>query len=168
MAHIAFRTDSTNPTAEFVRAGLLRSTRTKGMDDAALQFATIDRVCNRFGGLVSGDTMAMAMRKFRDQPISTLARWIVDRTVISLDWHGHVMLPMFQFDPFDMSPRSDVHDIAQALAATHADWDIALWFAQPNALLDGEIPIDVIEHDFAAVMQAARSAASVAMTRLPT
>ena len=168
MAHIAFRTESTNATAEFMRAGLLRGILTREMDDAALQFATIDRVCGRFGGLVGGDAMAMAMREFRDQPISTLARWIVDRTVISLDWHGHVMLPMFQFDPIDLSPRSDVQSVAQALAATHPNWDVALWFAQPNALLDGEIPIDVIEHDFAAVMQAARSAASVAMTRLPT
>jgi hypothetical protein len=67
-----------------------------------------------------------------------------------------------------LSPRSDVRSVAQALAATHSAWDVALWFAQPNSLFDGEIPIDVIEHDFAAVMQAARSAASVAMTRLPT
>jgi len=161
MGHIAFRADSTNPTAEIMRSGLLRGIRTQEMDDAALQFATIDRVCSRFGGLVSGDTLAMAMREFRDQPISTLARWIVDRTVIALHWQGHVLLPMFQFDPLDMSPRSDVRDIAQALAAMHSDWDVALWFAQPNARLDGATPIDVIERDFPAVLQAARSAATV-------
>jgi hypothetical protein len=155
MDHIALRTSSATALAEFPRRGSLHGAVPRRFDDAASQFEMMSRAYSRLGGLVLGDGLAMKMREVRDQPISVLARWIVDRTVINFDWHGQMLLPLFQFDRFDMSPRKVVCDVLQTLASTHSDWGVALWFARPNGGLGGDAPIDVIDDDPAAVIQAA-------------
>ena len=167
MGHIAIRTESRSALGATLPPGLFpRGSAGEPDDDESLQFESMDQAFSRSGGFVHGDAMAMAMRPFHDQPISTLARWIVDRTVICVNWRGQTLLPRAQFNLSDMSPRSDMRNAADALLATHSDWDVALWFARPNAQLGGETPIDMIERDAPAVLQAAQRDA-VSATRVP-
>jgi hypothetical protein len=86
-----------------------------------------------------------------------LARWIVERRVVSFGWHGEYLVPMFQFDRADMTVRRPVSAILDELDGTFDDWDLATWFALPNTWLDDEAPVDVVLRDPHATLQAARA-----------
>lgn len=124
------------------------------------EFAAMDSAFNRSGGLLQGDVLTLSLRKFRDQPISTLARWIVNRTLVSFTWRSQTLVPLFQFDPADMSPRQEVEDVVRELSGALSDWEIAVWFARPNALLAGAAPVDMIGSDPMSVRRAAVQHAS--------
>jgi hypothetical protein len=121
------------------------------------QFATMDGAFARHGGMVRADEAAWLLRRHAGRPISALARWIVERRVVSFTWQERLLVPLFQFTPCEMRLRAGVTEAARALATRFDDWAIALWFAQPNEWLDERAPVDVIEIDPAAVTMAART-----------
>lgn len=108
------------------------------------------------GGIMSGDRVIQLLRQDFDQPISTLARWIVDRDVVSFELQGQIWLPMFQFGTADRKVRPGVMHVIRELRAVFDDWELAEWFAQPNSSLRGEVPATVVLHDERAVLEAAR------------
>lgn len=114
-------------------------------------------VYRRKGGLASGDQLTPLLRRRTSQPISMLARWIVERRVVSFAWQGEYLLPMFQFDGGDMDVRRPVSAVLDEFDGTFDDWDLATWFALPNAWLGDSAPVDVLERDPHAVLQAARA-----------
>ena len=65
-------------------------------------------------------------------------------------------MPMFQLDSTTLTPRSGVQQIADELRPVFDSWDLAVWFAQPNASLGGQAPVACIDRDLSAVRQAAR------------
>jgi hypothetical protein len=107
------------------------------------------------GGLANGDDIARLMRRHSAQPLSTLARWIVDRRVVSFVWRGQTWLPLFQFDP-DMQPRADACAIVAELVGVYDDWELALWFVQPSEWLDDATPLERFGANPFDVLQAAR------------
>ena len=109
------------------------------------------------GGLVSGDELAYLLGRRSKQPISTVARWIVGRQVVSFEWQSQTMLPLFQFDPSDLALRPCVAEIVRELVHTHDDWEAAWWFVSPNAWLDGAMPVERVDDDAPAVLDAARA-----------
>jgi hypothetical protein len=111
----------------------------------------------RTGGLVSSDEVVPLLRRRIAQPISLLARWIVDRSVVSFVWQSQTLLPLFQFDLSDMSLRSGAAEVVAELTGAFDDWDLATWFARPNSWLRDAAPVDVIDADQPAVLQAARA-----------
>jgi hypothetical protein len=50
------------------------------------------------GGAAAGDDVAGRVRARFRQPVSALARWIVDKQVITFPCNSRLMLPLFQFD----------------------------------------------------------------------
>jgi hypothetical protein len=111
----------------------------------------------RTGGLVSGDELTLMLRRRTSQPISMLARWIVERRVVSFAWQDEYLLPMFQFDRADMGVCRPVSAVLDEFDGTFDDWDLATWFALPNAWLGDDAPVDVLPRDPHAVLQAARA-----------
>ena len=109
------------------------------------------------GGLCGGDLVARRMRSQFDQPISMLARWIVTRQAVNILWQSQWMLPLFQFDPATMGVCPAVKQVLAELSDVFDDWDLALWFVQRNAWLDGQAPVTVIATDAPAVRDAARA-----------
>jgi hypothetical protein len=109
------------------------------------------------GGVVTGDQLSHLCRSLLQQPISTIARWIVGRHVVCFDWNCQPMLPLFQIELTSMRLRPSVAEVVQELAGTFDDWDLALWFATPNAWLDGRAPVQVILSDPCAVLDTARA-----------
>jgi len=109
------------------------------------------------GGLIADDELAALLGRSVDQPLSRLARWILNREVVCIPWQLQSVLPLFQFDLRDMSLRPEVVEVVSELAGALDDWDVALWFATPNSWLDGATPVDTIGIDAAAVLQAARA-----------
>jgi len=125
--------------------------------DAGPRACEVLHAFQRTGGLVSGHELTFLLRGRTSQPISMLARWIVERRVVSFEWHGETLLPMFQFDRADMSVHRDVAAILDELEGTFDDWELATWFALPNAWLKDRSPVDVLALDPNAVRHAARA-----------
>ena len=130
-----------------------------GRDRArAQQYAWMDTAFRPTLGTIGSSELVLRMLAHCDQPISTLAHWIVERKVVAFDWQSQTLLPLFQFQLSDMSLRSPVVHVVQELSALLGDWELALWFALPNPWLDQARPVDAISHDAPAVLHAARAA----------
>jgi hypothetical protein len=110
----------------------------------------------RHGGLATADEIVRLMRRRCGQPISMLARWIVNREVIHFEWQGVTLLPLFQFDRVDMVLNPIVIGVVRELRGSFDDWEIALWFVTPNANTNERTPIDAFESDPLAALTAAR------------
>jgi hypothetical protein len=127
------------------------------------QFLEMDRSYARSGGTATGDEVARRLRRWSEQPLSTIARWIVDRRIVCFEWEGQTLVPLFQFDLDDMTIRAGVTAVVNELKDVFDMWELAVWFAQPNTWLDEACPVDEIltrPHD---VLQAARSDRFVAL-----
>jgi hypothetical protein len=103
------------------------------------------------------------MRRRSDQPISTLARWIVDREVVHFAWQGATLLPLFQFDRYRVLLDPMVVSVVRELRDAFDDWEIALWFVTPNAGTNGVAPVDEVESNLSAALAAARTDRFVAL-----
>jgi hypothetical protein len=126
------------------------------------QFATMDRAFARHGGLADATDVAWLMRRYRGHPVTLLGQWISQRRVLSIPWQSRRLVPLFQFIPTEMTLRGAAVDAARELAAVHDDWGVALWFAQPHALLAERPPVDVLQGDGPAVIRAAKADARAA------
>ena len=109
------------------------------------QFLMMREAFEAGGGLVSGDAVARYLRNRWDQPIYTLAKWIVARQVVNITWQSQLMLPMFQFDLATMSVRRSVSQAIAELSDVLDDWSLDLWFAQPSTWLGGRAPVNLID-----------------------
>ena len=121
------------------------------------QYLAMARGYASSGGIAVCDEMVGLLRCCFDQPISVLARWIVGRAVVCFEWRATMMLPIFQLDLADMTIRPQVSDVLRELRDTFDDREVALWFAQANAWLDGRTPVDVLRSDPASVLDTARA-----------
>lgn len=119
------------------------------------EFALMQQVYQA-GGLCDGDRVARSLRRHRDQPVSVLARWIVERRIVNFNHQGTAWIPLFQFDPASMDITPAVAAIVAELAPAFDDWDLALWFASPNESLQGAAPATFIAQDPGEVLVAAR------------
>jgi len=117
----------------------------------------------RHGGLATADEVVRLMRRRSDQPISTLARWIVDRHIVHFPWQGATLLPLFQFDRNHMLLNPVVISVVRELRDTFVDREIALWFVTPNASTNGVAPVDAFECSPLAALAAARTDRLVAL-----
>lgn len=123
------------------------------------------------GGLISGDELATRIREqclldtsLRvSEPVSLVARWIVSRSVVSIDspW-GH-LLPMFQFDLPRASLQPGVAVVLAELRDVLEGAELALWFVTPNEWLHGERPALALQTTLQAVRYAARADRYVAL-----
>src|SRR5205085_220740 len=108
------------------------------------RFRVLERAFRKTGGIVCGDDLASLLRGRWEQPLSKVARWIVGRHAVSFTWRSAILLPMFQFDPPSLALRPSVADVVEELRDVFDDWDLASWFAEPNAWLGDAAPVDLI------------------------
>lgn len=122
------------------------------------EFALLRHTFQRTGGLVCGDELAGKLgERSHQQPVSQVARWIVSHRALSFAWRSQTLLPVFQFDEVDLMPLPSVSAAVGELVGTLGNWEMALWFIQPNHLLDEAAPMDAVKIDAAAVLSAARA-----------
>jgi len=108
-------------------------------------------------GWVSGDEMSRRLRRHCDQPISVLANWVTKREIVNIARHSGTLIPVFQFGSPDLHIRPVVQAVLAELGSVFDDWEIAVWFAQPNAWLHQQRPLDLAASDDDAVIDAARA-----------
>ena len=109
------------------------------------------------GGVARGEDLAgwMAVRQRGDY--ASLARMIVGNEVFSFEWNDSFWLPMFQFDPVDLSIRAGPRQVVDEFHGNCDGWTLAAWFARPNGWLSDIAPVDLIACDLPAVLNAARA-----------
>ena len=121
------------------------------------QFVQMERAFRLNDGMACSGEVLTLLRRRCDQPISRLARWIVAREVVNFVWQSNRMLPLFQFELSTMTLRPPVTAVVRELVDVFDDWNLALWFAQPNAWLDDHAPVEIVNVDARAVLDAARA-----------
>jgi hypothetical protein len=109
------------------------------------------------GGVATPDDLAAMMRPHHDQPVSVIARWLKQRTILSVGWRGQTFIPLCQFDRQTMQPREDFLCVLHELTDDFDDWELLSWLAEPNAWLGGRAPALCLDKDVQRVLLAARA-----------
>ncbi len=114
------------------------------------------------GGVWSGHELVSEIRPCRSQPISIVARWLVDRRIVNVTWRAETWIPRFQFDrsPCEVGvggPLLGVQRCIADLCGFLDDLEVAEWFARPNSWLQYRRPSLLVAEDAEAVVQAARA-----------
>ena len=109
------------------------------------------------GGLARAEEFLALLHDDGGMGLSTLARWIARRSVISFEWQAQIWLPLFQFMRPEMRPCPAVVSVLAELAPVCEPWELAHWFARDNVWLDGRVPADALAITPAAVLAAARA-----------
>ncbi|MBC7955593.1 MAG: hypothetical protein H7Y33_06965 [Cytophagales bacterium] len=109
------------------------------------------------GGIARGDDLARLLEDLQRGDVATLARVIASGDVFGFDWHGSFWVPMFQFELRDLSLKPAARQVQGELASVFDGWTMAVWFAQRNSWLDERKPVDLLDTEFQAVLQAARA-----------
>jgi hypothetical protein len=68
---------------------------------------------------------------------------------------------MFQFDANDLALKASAQNVRAELPSLWSGWQVASWFAAPNARLYGHSPADRFDSDLEAVLKAAQALESV-------
>jgi hypothetical protein len=120
--------------------------------NAAARMALLDE----FGALSSHQVAELAGSRAANR--AALAnRWRAERRVVAVPVGDDLVYPGFQF-----TPEGRPHPVVgQALQRLHSDpptsdWQAALWFATPTGWLGGRRPVDLLDDEPEAVVEAAR------------
>lgn len=74
-----------------------------------------------------------------------------------LVWNDECWWPWFQFDRDGQALNVDAAAVAAELAPDYDAWELAVWFAEPNAWLAAQRPVDRLRVDPGSVRAAARA-----------
>lgn len=122
-----------------------------------LQFRSMELALRAHGGIATSSELTVALQTWTAQPVSMLAHWIVDGEVVSFQWASDTMLPMFQFALTPIAPRRAVTEVLRELNPIMSEWEVALWFTEPNAGLQGAAPVGELAREPQKVLDAARA-----------
>lgn len=136
------------PPALEERAGALTMDR---------EFIAMRTVYRATGGVARGDDLALWLQGSRSGDYVSLTRLIVSGQIFSFGWHHTFWVPMFQFEPRDLSVKPGPRQVLDELAGAFDGWQLANWFAQPNSWLHDRRPVELLDSNLAAVVQAARA-----------
>lgn len=108
------------------------------------------------GGLAASPELLALCRRHGGTDVATLARWIVERTVVSFEWQSRTWFPLFQFRAPDFAPTLRLRPLLADLSAIYCPWEVAHWFIIPNLSLGSRVPMGLLDSDLDAVLRAAR------------
>lgn len=108
------------------------------------------------GGIVPGDELGRLLEEQQHGNFVSLAKMLVSGQVFAIGWRQGLWFPMFQFHPGDLSIRVAAQQVRAELPPTADGWSLAAWFAGPNERLAGHRPVDLLDTQPLAVMDAAR------------
>ena len=111
-----------------------------------------------WGGIVSSEDLA-ALLGDSHPGLSRpgLARLIAEKEIFCFEWQGADWVPMVHFHVVDMTINGSIGLIRRELGENQDGWEAACWFVCPNGSLSGRRPLDLVDQDLDAVVQAARA-----------
>lgn len=119
------------------------------------QFIELLDACRASGGLAPQSEVAALFVRRNGPHVAALTGWIAAGELICFTWQEQSWLPLFQFQPLDMTPRRSLAPVFAELASVYDPWDTAQWFARRSPWLGQRAPIELLDSDLPAVLQAA-------------
>lgn len=117
------------------------------------------------GGIAPGDVLGRLFEEHHVGNFVSLARLLANGQVFALTWSHSLWIPMFQFHLGDLSIKTKAQIARAKLPSTTDGWGFGAWFAGPNEHLDGQRPVDLLDSQLLAVMDAARCCSTHHRTR---
>lgn len=114
------------------------------------------------GGTAPGDIVSRLLEDHQAGEVASLARLVHSSQIFGFDWRGSFWIPMFQFNENELSIAVAPQAVRAELPDLWSGWTVAMWFAMPNALLEGQRPVDLLRTEFDAVLNAAKVLRSMA------
>ena len=121
------------------------------------EFAAMRTAYGATGGIARGDDLARLLEDSQRGDFVSLARLIVSGQVFCLDWHHNSWVPMFQFDLRDLSINQGPRRVRAELGNEFDGWSLGAWFARSNSWLNGRRPVDLLDSNLSAVLEASRA-----------
>lgn len=109
-----------------------------------------------FGGAITGDELALILQGRYEQPIATVARWILNRELVSVRLDFVTWIPVFQFRPGTFRPYEVIREIMSEFEGLTGDHELVEWFINKNMWLGHKAPAAVLETSPASALTAAR------------
>ncbi len=109
------------------------------------------------GGTLSSQELAPLLADHQPSESISLAHLIAKRRIFGFTWRNTFWVPMFQFELRSLTIRPQSHLVLMELAKSFDEWSIATWFTCPNTWLDNKKPMELLDSDFSAVYDAART-----------
>ena len=91
------------------------------------------------------------------------ARWRSEGKIFGIPRQRRRLFPRFQFDEERGRPKAVIAATLAALGDTVGPWQTAIWFTSENGWLNGRRPVDVLDRDPDAVVDAARAVSDPAI-----
>lgn len=112
-------------------------------------------LAREFGLLTSAEVAELAGSRAKNR--AALAnRWTKEGRVFAVPHGGRLLWPGFQFDA-QGQPRPVVAEILESFEDEPSPWAVALWFTSHTGWLDGRRPVDLLETEPGAAVEAARA-----------
>lgn len=112
-------------------------------------------LAREFGLLTSAEVAELAGSRAKNR--AALAnRWTKEGRVFAVPHGGQLLWPGFQFDT-QGQPRPVVAELLRLFEDEPSPWALALWFTSHTGWLDGRRPVDLLETEPGAVVEAARA-----------
>lgn len=124
---------------------------------ANMQFEAMARSYAATGGIGRVEQIFVLFKQQGGPRPPLLASWIRRRQVICFEWDDGIWLPWFQFHKVDLRPHPQLDAVFTELTPVFDAWEMANWFARPNAWLADRSPVATLAADLAAVRNAARA-----------
>lgn len=115
------------------------------------------------GGIATAAEFSQKGFSFKNGNINALVKLILVGDVFSFEWQGNIWIPLFQFNPKELTGRQCVRQVLAELTNVFDGWTLAAWFIQTNAWLENRKPIDLLDTGLSCVLHAARADRYVAL-----
>lgn len=109
------------------------------------------------GGTLEAEAVDRLLQACQGARAGGLSDLLETRQVFAFEWRHSLWVPMFQFDPNDLSVRSGAQRVREELPVLWSGWNQASWFASPNIWLGGRTPVAMIHLALADTEAAARA-----------
>ena len=109
------------------------------------------------GGLAPGEIVSRLLEERQAGDAVSLAKLIHAGQALGFEWRASLWLPMFQFDADSLMLKPGPQRVRRELPSSWSGRTLVFWFAAANARLDGRSPVDMLDWDLDAVLQAAQS-----------
>jgi hypothetical protein len=121
-----------------------------------LAFKTLALSYRSSGGIARGDDLGRMLADHGPATFISLAKLLEDEAIFGFDWNATLWIPMFQFEPSDLSLKAEPGRVRAELGEEFDGWTVSAWFVEPNLWLGQRRPIDLLESEIGAVIHAAR------------